>query len=110
MMPLDLKTNDLMPISEKTPVEQLIKRLNFYFSDIVEKFSLIGGLLIKIDDKIDNLDKIMKAKTRGFKANQNKIAAKEGVSKKAAGAILASATRNASKAAKRKNPRLKKVK
>jgi len=45
----------------------------------------------------------------GFKAVQNKIASKEGVSKQAAGAILASSTRNASKAAKRANPRLKKV-
>jgi len=46
----------------------------------------------------------------GFKSVQNKIAKKQGVSKKAAGAILASRTRNASAAAKRKNPRLKKVK
>jgi hypothetical protein len=46
----------------------------------------------------------------GFKAEQAKIAAKEGVSKKAAGAILASAARKASPAAKAKNPNLKKVK
>lgn len=45
----------------------------------------------------------------GFKAEQNKIAAKEGVSKKAAGAILANATRNASPAAKKANPALKNV-
>lgn len=45
-----------------------------------------------------------------FKSVQKKIAAKEGVSKKAAGAILAKATRNASAAAKRKNPKLKRVK
>jgi len=45
-----------------------------------------------------------------FKAVQSKIAAKEGVSSAAAGAILASSTRNASAAAKRKNPNLKKVK
>lgn len=41
---------------------------------------------------------------------QAKIAKKDGVSKKAAGAILASASRKASPAAKRKNPKLKKVK
>lgn len=46
----------------------------------------------------------------GFKAVQNKIASKEGVSKKAAGAILASASRNASPAAKKSNPNLNKVK
>lgn len=46
----------------------------------------------------------------GFKAVQAKIAKKQGVSKKAAGAILASATRKASAKAKKKNPRLKKVK
>lgn len=45
----------------------------------------------------------------GFKAVQSKIQ-KEGYSKKAAGAILASATRKASSSAKAKNPRLKRVK
>jgi uncharacterized protein (UPF0333 family) len=45
----------------------------------------------------------------GFKAVQNKIAG-EGYSKKAAGAILANATRNASKSAKKKNSHLKRVK
>jgi hypothetical protein len=46
----------------------------------------------------------------GFQAEAAKISAKEGVSSKAAGAILASATRHASKSAKRANPRLKRVK
>lgn len=50
------------------------------------------------------------AKHPGFKAVQSKIARKEGVPKAAAGAILASATRNASAGAKRRNPMLKKVK
>lgn len=45
-----------------------------------------------------------------FKSVQAKIARQQGVSKKAAGAILAKSTRNASPAAKRKNPALKKVK
>lgn len=45
----------------------------------------------------------------GFKAVQNKIAAKQGVSKQAAGAILAKSTKKASPAAKKKNPALKKV-
>ena len=44
----------------------------------------------------------------GFKAVQKKIAKKYGMA--AAGRILASKTRNASAAAKRKNPRLKRVK
>ena len=44
----------------------------------------------------------------GFRAVQEQIAKKYGM--KAAGAILASKTRNASPAAKRKNPNLKKVK
>jgi hypothetical protein len=52
----------------------------------------------------------MAKKGMGFKKAQNEIAKREGVSKKAAGAILASATRKASPAAKRKNPNLKKVK
>jgi len=46
----------------------------------------------------------------GFKAVQKKIAAKQGVSKERAGAILAASTRKASSAAKKKNPKLKKVK
>lgn len=46
----------------------------------------------------------------GFKAAASSIAKKEGVSKKAAGAILASSTRKASPAAKKSNPNLKKVK
>lgn len=44
----------------------------------------------------------------GFKAVQKRIAKKYGMKK--AGAILASKTRHASKAAKKKNPRLKRVK
>jgi len=50
------------------------------------------------------------SKHPGFKSVQNKIAAKEGVSKDAAGAILANATRHASGKAKKANPNLKKVK
>lgn len=46
----------------------------------------------------------------GFKSVQGKIAKKQGVSKKAAGAILAKSTRNASSKAKKANPRLKRVK
>ena len=45
----------------------------------------------------------------GFKAVQKQIARKEGVSMKAAGAILAHASRNASPAAKRANKNLNKV-
>lgn len=45
----------------------------------------------------------------GFAAIQNKIAG-EGFSHKVAGAILASRTRHASKKAKKKNPRLNRVK
>lgn len=46
----------------------------------------------------------------GFKAVQSKIAAKQGVGKDRAGAILAASSRNASAKAKKANPRLKKVK
>lgn len=52
----------------------------------------------------------MATKHPGFKAVQNKIAAKQGVSKKQAGAILAASTRNAGRKAKINNPRLKRVK
>jgi hypothetical protein len=52
----------------------------------------------------------MATKPKGFKAVAKSIQKKEGVSAKSAGAILASASRGASKAAKAKNPALKKVK
>jgi hypothetical protein len=50
------------------------------------------------------------AKHPGFKAVAKKIEKKEGVSKERADAILASKSRNASPAAKKKNPRLNRVK
>jgi hypothetical protein len=50
-----------------------------------------------------------KKKHPGFKKVAASIARKQGISKKAAGAILANSSRKASKKAKRKNPRLKKV-
>lgn len=46
----------------------------------------------------------------GFAAVQSRIAKRQGVSTKAAGAILAASSRGASKAAKKRNPRLKRVK
>ncbi len=46
----------------------------------------------------------------GFKAVQNSIAKKEGISKERAGAILAAKTRAASAGAKKSNPNLKRVK
>lgn len=49
-------------------------------------------------------------KLRGFHNVQKHIARSQGISMKRAGAILASKTRHASAAAKRKNPNLKKVK
>jgi len=50
----------------------------------------------------------VKKKHPGFAAVRSKIQG-EGYSKKAAGAILASASRHTSAKAKRKNPRLKRV-
>jgi hypothetical protein len=46
----------------------------------------------------------------GFAAIKNKIARREGVSQKAAAAMLAARTREASPAAKKANPALKRVK
>lgn len=46
----------------------------------------------------------------GFKAVEAKIAKKQGISKKKAGAILAASSRKASPKAKKANPKLKKVK
>ena len=51
-----------------------------------------------------------KKKVRGFKKNAAAIAKRQGISKENASAILAAATRKASPAAKKRNPRLKKVK
>jgi len=49
-------------------------------------------------------------KVRGFEANARRIAKERGISLERARAILAAATRKASPAAKRRNPRLKRVK
>jgi hypothetical protein len=54
-------------------------------------------------------EKMYDAAHPGFKAVQSKIAARSGVSKDRAGAILGAATRRASPAAKKANPRLKRV-
>ena len=51
----------------------------------------------------------MASKHPGFKKVASNIAKKQGISKEAASAILASSTRKASPAAKRANPRLKNV-
>jgi len=48
-------------------------------------------------------------KGMGFKAAQAQIARRQGIPMERAGAILAAGARKASKAAKRKNPNLKKV-
>lgn len=49
-------------------------------------------------------------KTKGFKANAQKIAARQGIPEERAAAILAAGARKASPAAKKANPALKKVK
>ena len=51
-----------------------------------------------------------KKPVRGFDTNARRIARQQGVSLKRARAILAASTRRASPAAKRRNPRLKRVK
>lgn len=66
-----------------------------------------------MQDNRDNLKKAAKARLKsahpGFESVQNKIAKKQGISKDRAGAILAHSTRHASRAAKKANPRLKRV-
>lgn len=52
----------------------------------------------------------MSKKHPGFKAVADKISKKEGVSKDKAKTILAASSRNASKSAKKSNPRLARVK
>lgn len=52
----------------------------------------------------------MMTKHPGFKAVQGKIASQQGIPMERAGAILAASSRGASKAAKKKNPRLNRVK
>ena len=52
----------------------------------------------------------MSKKHPGFKKVQASIARKQGISKERAGAILASSSRKASAKARRRNPRLRRVK
>lgn len=54
--------------------------------------------------------KVIKKKVRGFKKNAKLIANRQSISLKKASAILAAGARKASAKAKRKNPRLKRVK
>jgi len=54
--------------------------------------------------------KVKKKAHPGFAAVQKAIAKQGGYSQESAGAILAAASRGASKAAKKANPRLRKVK
>jgi len=49
-------------------------------------------------------------KARGFQNVAKEIAKKQNISKERASAILAESSRNASEAAKRRNPRLRRVK
>lgn len=51
-----------------------------------------------------------RSRPRGFKNVASSIARRQGISKKRASAILAASSRRASPAAKRRNPRLKRVK
>jgi hypothetical protein len=51
----------------------------------------------------------MTKQVRGFKNNQRKIAAQQGISMDRAGAILAAGTRKSSAKARRANPRLNRV-
>ena len=51
-----------------------------------------------------------KKKVRGFKNVAKSIAKKQGISEERSSAILASSTRKASSAAKKRNPRLRRVK
>ena len=51
-----------------------------------------------------------KKTVRGFKRNQKLIAKRQGISEERAGAILAAGARKASAAAKKRNPRLRRVK
>ena len=52
----------------------------------------------------------MASKPTGFRNVAKSIARKQGISQERASAILAASSRNASAAAKRKNPKLSKVK
>jgi hypothetical protein len=87
---------------EYSPLELVDKVKTIYLKDA----------MADIDRKYNKVQWKKKGgqKHPGFKAVQAKIAAKQGVSKKAAGAILAASSRKASAKAKAANPRLKRVK
>jgi hypothetical protein len=99
------------------PNEELLLRVRkidqFQHDTFLILAKKLDKMIVILDDMLKIIkprkEKIMSKKHPGFKAVQNKIAAKQGVSKKAAGAILASSTRKASAKAKRANPRLNKV-
>jgi hypothetical protein len=88
----EMKAKEALQKSVKKTPAKLTKEQQ-YLKDIEDSYKKNGGTVHP-----------------GFKSVQSSIAAKQGISKQAAGAILASSTRKASPKAKAKNPRLKKVK
>ena len=94
-----------MPISKKRTTNRAVKKTTAKKKTTPK--SKTASYKEKYDAKRDK-KKLGKAHP-GFKKVAKSIAKKEGISEKAAGAILASSTRKASAAAKKANPRLKKV-
>ena len=71
-----------------------------------------GGSKVLLPQEKENISIFVhgKEKSKGFKKVAKSIAKKQGISNSAASAILAASSRKASKKAKAKNPKLKKVK
>ena len=79
------------------------------WSDVSKAFADIGRYrrrLARRDEKVAGKSKAHP----GFAGAEKQIMAKEGLSKASAGAILGKTSRDASAAAKRRNPRLNRVK
>lgn len=74
-----------------------------------ERFQDTPRNVVMVSDYLRNRNNLSETDHPGFNAVQDKISRKQGVSKEKAGAILAASSRNASPAAKKANPRLKKV-
>lgn len=81
-----------------------------FSDDLRELLDIPGNKVILKDGLLIEEKDMASTKHPGFKAVQNKIAKKEGISKETAGAMLAASSRNASAKAKKANPKLNKVK
>lgn len=111
LVPANMKISDNIKAHATSIGIKIINRKDKMLTLPINNFLTDTDKLI-LEKRIDIKSKEVpwKGGNMSFKSVQKKIAAKQGISNERAGAVLAESSRNASAAAKRKNPKLKRVK